>query len=109
MANKVTIHFKEDRVERATYISKTVGFGEVVRTAEYYRADGLYTVQKITETGVIIITNAKGAIVTMYIAKPTQIAGIYKQNNWGRVPQWLMAKAQKNWKKGYTQNQPDFK
>lgn len=109
MANKVTIHFKEDRIERATYISKTVGFGEVVRTAEFYRTDGLYTILKITETGVVIITSASGAIVTMYIAKPEQLIEIYKQNRWGRVPTWLMTKAQKNWKKGYTQNQPDFK
>ena len=35
MANKVTIHFRDERAERATYIAQTVGFGEVIRTAEF--------------------------------------------------------------------------
>ena len=42
------------------------------------------------------------------IAKAIQIADIYKVNGWGRVPNWLMNKATKNWKKGYIQNQPAY-
>ena len=36
MANKVTLHFRNDRADRATYIAQTVGFGEIVRTAEFF-------------------------------------------------------------------------
>lgn len=108
MANKVTIHFRDERVERATYIAETVGFGEVIRTAESYRADGLYGVTQITSTGVIIVRGISNALVTMYIAKPEQIVNLYKYNNWGRVPMALYNKAKKNWQKGYIKNQPDY-
>lgn len=108
MANKVTIHFRDERANRATYIAQTIGFGEVVRTAEFFRRDGMFQRMQVTETGVVILTNVSGAIITMYIARPEQLVESYKLNRWGRVPQWLMGKAQKNWKKGYTQNQPDY-
>ena len=108
MANKVSIHFAQDRVERAAYIAETVGFGEIVRTAEYYNRDNLFETKQITETGVMIVRGSSGQIVTMFIMRPDQVEEIYKKNNWGRVPSWLMTKVKKNWKKGYTQNQPDY-
>ena len=108
MANKVTIHFRDERAERATYIAQTVGFGEVIRTAEFYNKNGLYQTLQITETGVVIVRGNNGVLITMYIAKAIQIADIYKVNEWGRVPNWLMNKATKNWKKGYIQNQPAY-
>ena len=108
MANKVTIHFAQDRVERAAYIAETVGFGEIVRTAEYFNHNNLFEMKQITETGVLIVRGSAGQIVTMFIMRPDQVEEIYRRNHWGRVPTWLMAKAKKNWKKGYTQNQPDY-
>ena len=109
MANKVSIHFKEERIDRATYIAKTVGFGKIVQAAHYYRQDGKYTVHTITETGVIILYGTNNKIITMFIARPEQVIALYKKNEWGKVPNWLMNKVNKNWKKGYTQNQPDYK
>lgn len=109
MANKVTIHFAQDRIERATYIAETVGFGEVYRTVEIWHRDGRFEIRQITETGVQISRTADGRLITMFIMKPKQLVELHKAYGWGRVPTWLMAKAEKNWKKGYTQNQPDFK
>ena len=108
MANKVSLHFRNERANRATYIAQTVGFGEVIRTAEYFNRNNLYEMKQVTETGVLIVRGGAGQIVTMYIMKPEQLTEIYKLNHWGRVPAWLMAKAKKNKQKGYTQNQPDF-
>lgn len=108
MANKVSLHFRNERADRATYIAQTVGFGEVIRTAEYFNRNNLYEMKQITETGVLIVRGGVGQIITMYIMKPEQLTEIYKLNHWGRVPAWLMTKAKKNWQKGYTQNQPDY-
>lgn len=108
MANKVTIHFAQDRIDRATYIAETVGFGEIIRTAEYFNRNNLFEMKQITETGVLIVRGSSGQIVTMFIMRPEQVEEIYRKNHWGRVPAWLMTKAKKNWKKGYTQNQPDY-
>lgn len=108
MANKVTIHFSADRIERATYISQTVGFGEVYRTAEIWHENGQLEIRQITETGVQISRGADGCLITMFIMRPKQLIDLHKMCGWGRVPQWLMNKAEKNWKKGYTQNQPDY-
>ena len=100
MANKVTIHFSNDRIERATYISQTVGFGEVYRTAEIWHDDGLLEIRQITETGVQISRGSDGRLITMFILRPKQLIDLYRMCKWGRVPGWLMAKAEKNWKKG---------
>ena len=108
MANKVTLHFRDERADRATYIAQTVGFGQTVRYTEYYDNLGRFARVEIIETGVVIVRNEFNSLVTMYIARPEQLMKIYKRNDWGHVPQWLITKAQKNWKKGYTQNQPDY-
>lgn len=105
MANKVTIHFKDDRADRATYIAMTVGFGEIVQSATFYK-NGIFQTTELTETGVMIIRGVSNALVTMFIAKPSQIEDFYKLNRLGKVPNWLMVKAKKNKNKGYIANQP---
>jgi UDP-N-acetylglucosamine enolpyruvyl transferase len=108
MANKVTIHFSQDRIERATYIAETVGFGEVIRTAEYYDSDGRYACQQITDTGVVVIRNDRNMLVTMYIAEPDQMIEIFHRFGWGRVPVALWNKVKKNAQKGYIRRQPNY-
>lgn len=108
MATKVTLHFRDERADRATYIAQTIGFGAVVNRAEYFNRDGMFSVIEVTETGVVVIRGNVNQLVTMYIVRPEQLVEIYKQNRWGKVPMWLMNKAKKNWQKGYTKNQPDY-
>lgn len=108
MANKVTLHFRNDRADRATYIAQTVGFGNTIRVAESWNKDGMYHTKEITETGVVIIRSYSGTLITMFIARPEQLKEMYEFHRWGRVPAWLMTKAKKNWQKGYTKNQPDY-
>lgn len=96
----VTKHFVNDRIERATYISKTVGFGDVVFT-DLPTANNTY--KEVTKTGVIVVRGDDRVIVTMFIATPSQIVSVYASKG-ARVPQWLYQKAKKNSK--YMKNQP---
>ena len=107
MASKVTIHFRDERVDRATYIAQTVGFGKICYTSEYWTREGLYTIIELTETGVMIVRGANGILITMYIASKKDVLNLFKQGRLGRVPTWLMAKVEKNKQKGYLENQPN--
>ena len=52
--------------------------------------------------------NPKSTVKKVIAERKGQVEEIYRKNHWGRVPAWLMTKVKKNWKKGYTQNQPDY-
>lgn len=100
--NITTKHFRNDRIERATYIAQTIGFGEVVREInDYYQ--GRFERRQLTETGVIIVRNIDNVIVTMFIASIKQVKGMYDN---GAAPSWIIAKAKKNAQK-YAKGQPD--
>lgn len=99
-ANIITNHFKRDRIERAAYISQTVGFGDVVQTSVGY-SEGRYNRRELMETGVIIVRNENDVIITMFIATEKQVKAMYKGN---KVPQWLMRKVRNN--KKYVEGQP---
>lgn len=107
MGTKVTIHFERDRLERATYIAKVVGFGEVVKVGTGYDKQGRYYSKHITDTGVLIVKNQYEAIITTFLLRPGQLVALYKQFDWGQVPSWLHHKVLNNQRKGYTANQPD--
>ena len=108
MATKVTVHFRDERVDRGGRRTIKKKIGAVVNRAEYYNRDGLFSVMEVLESGVVIIRGNVNQLVTMYIARPEQLIEIYKRSRWGKVPMWLMNKAKKNWQKGYTKNQPDY-
>ena len=107
MATKVTLHFRDERADRATYIAQTIGFGDIIHSVECYHFN-TYQIRQLTETGVMIIRSPSNEIITMFIAKPDQVKSYYMMNNLGRVPQWLATKVKKNWQKGYVKNQPDY-
>lgn len=98
--NVITKHFKNDRIERAAYISQTVGFGEVVKVLDVYE-DGRFSRRELMDTGVIVIRSINNVIITMFIATEGQIKYIYN----GKAPQWIINKARKN--KKYMRNQPN--
>ena len=106
MARKVSVHFKEERIDRAAYIAETVGFGEIIQKERQFYKPGTFI--SIMETGVIVITDMDNVIITMYLAHPDEVKYLYQFYNWGRVPNWFWAKVKKNWSKGYIQNQPNY-
>ena len=108
MANtKVTLHFANERLDRATYIAETVGFGEVVKSAEWINTNGEMVYEQILESGVMVVLGSNRRIVTMYIMTEEDLFGRFLKNHWGKPPHWLVDKVRKNKKMGYTKNQPD--
>ena len=66
---KMAKHLTHDRINRAVYIASTIGVGnEIIRS--YNEKKDSYSC--LTDTGVMIIRNPKGAIITMYIASMNQ-------------------------------------
>lgn len=109
MANtKVTLHFANERLDRAAYIAETVGFGEVVRVAEWVNRENKPVYEQILNTGVLVVFNEQRRIITMYIMTEKDLYGRYTKNNWGKPPKSLVDKVRKNKKMGYTENQPNF-
>jgi hypothetical protein len=65
----ISEHFRTDRADRYAFIATTLGIGEVIHShKQLYNKYGTEpcTVY-ITTTGVAIVKNPKGTIVTMYV------------------------------------------
>lgn len=89
---QISHHMQDDRVERATFIAATIGYGEVIKEKYYTNEIGLLC-RQLTDTGVIILRSGdKKIVITVYIADPRQIGQFYND----RPPQWILRKAYKN-------------
>ena len=94
----ISKHFREERLNRATYIATTVGFGEVVA-----EMPSKALVMRITDTGVILVVEPEtDTLVTMYIATVEQYTYIA---NCVRVPKDLKKEVKHNESKNYTKEQ----
>ena len=94
MTEKVTIshHLRADRLDRVAYIATTIGYGNIVFERH---SPSTPTVSCLTDTGVLIVKDEEGMIITMYIAE-------YKQANYvthNNTPQWLSNVIKKNLQK----------
>ena len=94
MTEKVTIshHLRADRLDRVAYIATTIGYGNIVFERH---SSSTPTVSCLTDTGVLIVKDEEGMIITMYIAE-------YKQANYvthNNTPQWLSNVIKKNLQK----------
>ena len=94
MTERVTIshHLRADRLDRVVYIATTIGYGNVVFERH---SPNTPTVSCLTDTGVLIVKDEEGMIITMYIAE-------YKQANYvthNNTPQWLSNVIKKNLQK----------
>jgi hypothetical protein len=92
----ISKHFQTERADRYAYIATTVGVGTVVHTVTQQwtkHKSGIPCKVNITNTGVAIITDQEGNLVTMYIltieeakryfvnaAIPMVLAAIIKMN-----------------------------
>lgn len=98
----MTYHASFERVNRIEYILDTVGVGEeVARVWDETRQ----TFQCLTDTGVVIVVNEKGKIVTMFIATTARACAIYKAcTKASRVPNYLFKIISRN--QYYMERQP---
>lgn len=97
---RLTHHASADRIERLTYITMTIGLGEIVKEVYQERNDSY---RCITSTGVCVVRSASqpDLIITAFIASNQQIKNIYQGQP---VPQWLRRKVKYNYDKGHYMN-----
>ena len=85
----LTYHAEVDRETRINIIKKTVGFGNPC--AEAPDKDDRDATAILTDTGVIVILNPYGLIVTTWIASVRQASAIYYSNHGKKMPKSLWA------------------
>ena len=66
---KMAKHLTHDRIDRAVYIASTIGVGKEIIRAYNEKKDSYSC---LTDTGVMVIRDPKGVIITMYIASMNQ-------------------------------------
>ena len=94
----VSKHFKEERLNRATYIATTIGFGNVI--AELPSHD---LTMRLTDTGVVFVVESEtDTLVTMYIASFEHYTYI---SNLVKLPKNTKKIIRYNEAKGYTKEQ----
>ena len=92
-------HYKTDRQARESLIQQ-IGVGTIIKTVKLDKGHkNGPEIHKITNTGIIIIYNAKtNKMVTKLIARPAQIKRYYKDGN---APKELIEIAIEHTRKGY--------
>ena len=102
---KISKHFMTERAGRYAYIASTVGVGEVVHTIDRTHISGRQATVSITSTGVILVRDLEGGIITMYLARLTEIAKYFDE---GIVPMVLAAVVHMNMKRGRIEEQNNY-
>lgn len=87
--HQISKHMREDRLDRAVFIATTIGYGKIIYERKAEERD---TISCLTDTGVMIVKNSAGVIITMYIANFQQMAYCTYNN----APQWLINTIKKN-------------
>ena len=94
-------HISKDRIDRALYIMKTIGIGDIIKEQKGIDKKGRVCWRCFTNTGVMLIMNEdKSIAVTLYIADQKQVSSIYQ----GKTPSWIFALVKKNVKYAKLQN-----
>lgn len=92
-------HAITDRIERMTEIALTIGFGSVVEEFPCINQYG-NTWHCLTDTGVVIIkTDDKEKVITLFCATPERVFAYYKNYKNTRPPQFLVKVAANNLRK----------
>jgi hypothetical protein len=95
----LSLHCKEDRLERLTQIGMTIGFGEVVEKFPGRNGKSA-TVHCLTNTGVVIIKDpTESIVITAFAIHSDRLFGYYKKNNRGNPPEYLVNIVKNNEKK----------
>ena len=104
MKRNITYHISEKRINRAVFIQTTIGIGEIIKEQRCIDNEGRVSWQCLTDTGVIIVLDAKKQVViTLYIAELPKVSAMYQ----GKTPSWVLKKIRKN--KKYADMQDEVK
>jgi hypothetical protein len=99
----ISDHVDNDRRNRFAFIEKTIGFGTPIAEAEDKKERGDCT-RTLTGTGVIVVIDPYGVIVTAWIASVKQAIDVYSRatgNN--KLPKEVF------WMVQYNNNSPVWK
>ena len=89
----LSYHISEDRLDRAAFITMSIGIGEIVKEKYCVDEQGRPAWKCMTDTGVILILNGRrDKVVTLYIATLTQLSWMYD----GNAPYNMYHTVQKN-------------
>ena len=93
----MTEHFRTERADRYAFIATTIGIGEIIHShkQQYNKWGTEPATVHITSTGVAIVTNPEGLIVTMYILTLTELQKYYTDT----IPMVINAIVKANMKK----------
>ena len=81
LKRNISYHISEDRLDRATFIATTIGFGAIIKERYCVDEQGRPAWKCLTDTGVMLIFNGKrDKVVTLYIATVAQVSWIYEGN-----------------------------
>ena len=84
----MSTHVIVDRKFRIDLIENTIGWGHEIATVKDHQNQNAFAT--LTTTGVMIITNEDGMIITTWIANVRQAAAVWRQaNNNKPMPAWL--------------------
>ena len=87
--NTISDHADKDRKARFEMIAKTIGFGTPIAEATDKKENG-DCVRTLTDTGVLVVIDPYGVIVTAWVASIKQACRIYKEaTNNTRMPKKL--------------------
>jgi hypothetical protein len=99
-----TKHFCLERTDRAIFIFTTRGMGEPVAERKSWQDENATMI--LTDTGVIVVKNAQGKIVTMYYCTVEAARWVVNSNH---IPSALYRTIEKNIKRGYLKMQNSVK
>ena len=99
----ISDHVDQDRRKRFEFIQKTIGFGTPIAEAEDTKNRGDCT-RTLTDTGVIVVIDPYGVIVTAFVANVKQAMDVYKRGTGkNKLPNEVF------WMVQYNNNSPIWK
>lgn len=105
MKSSMSYHARVQRIERFEYIIDTVGFGEEIASTNLKIKEKM-RLHTLTDTGVIIVREKDGEIVTAFIARIEQANAIWYKAQQRTMPNKLYQKIKAN--RRYQENQPNY-
>lgn len=105
MKSRMSYHARVQRIERFEYIIDTVGFGEEIACANL-EIKGKMRLHTLTDTGVVIVREKDGEVVTAFIARVEQASAIWYKAQQRTMPNKLYQKIKAN--RRFQENQPKY-
>lgn len=100
-----TKHLRYERTDRAVYILRYIGIGNIIKEERSVNAEGKVSYQCLTDTGVLLVVDeTKTVCITMYVATQPKVSALYK----GNTPGWVIRMVKKNKLHAKLQNETRF-